>query len=85
MPDTVKIELLRSVGWKKIEGCITCMHASNGSSVKGTFGNCQHHKAEYVHSKQGLRKMPCHAGAGCDLYEPIKVIGLDELDKLVNP
>lgn len=85
MPDRVKIELLRKMGWGKVEGCITCIHSSNGASVKGTFGNCQHPKMEYVHEKQGPKKAPCHAGAKCKLYEPAVIVGLDELDELVNP
>lgn len=85
MPDVKKISLLKKHGWRKVKGCITCRFASTGAAVKGTFGNCQHPKAEYVHSKQGKRKLPCHAGAVCDLHEWIDVRDLDIMDKLVNP
>ena len=85
MPDKVKIAKLQKLGWKKVECCANCKHASSGSQKKMTFGYCQHPDAVYKHSKQGDRKIPSHAGAVCDNYEPIYVPGLEELDKLTNP
>lgn len=84
MPDVVKIERLKKNGWRKVVGCITCYYASTGAAVKGTFGNCQHPDAEYEHAKQGTKKLPCHAGATCDLWTETEVRDLDALNRLVN-
>jgi hypothetical protein len=82
MPDKYKRNKLREMGWRRSKCCASCKHASTGGRVR--FGYCQHPCALYIHAKHGERKAPCHAGAVCDLYEAVPVVGLDDLNELVN-